>query len=117
MKHTNTNSFNNALKAYLLPIIESKAEGCEETTTGNPYKWVLDTARKEVGHEFDRHGDQGGLEYWLSGLGMGIDYTYAGIIEAAEKMHACKLTEKEADMMCDRWFGFLAAKILQFSRK
>lgn len=118
MKNTNTKSFNDALKAYLAPIIKEKAEDYGETTPpANLYQWALDTAKKEVGHEFRQYGDQGGLEYWLSGLGLNVACYYGDIIEAAEKMHECTLTDKEKNMVCARWFNFLAAKILQYARK
>lgn len=118
MKNTNSKSFNDNLKAYLAPIIQSRAEDYEEPTPpANLYQWAIDTAKKEVGHEFRQHGDQGGLEYWLSGLGLNVDCYYGDIIEAAEKMHGCTLTEKQREMIVERWFNFIAAKILQYARK
>ena len=115
MKNTSTNEFKAALKAYLEPIIQDKAEGYETTIEGNPYQWIIDTAKGEVPHEF-RAGDQAGLTYWLSGLGMNIDYTYCGMIKVAESLHDCKLTEKQADKVCAKWFEFIAVKILQFAQ-
>lgn len=116
MKHTNTNEFNDKVKAYLIPIIESKAQDYGDDPAKQPFTFILDTARSEVPHEFARHGEQGGLEYWLSGLGLGIDYLNCEIVRIAEEWHECELTEKQADMVIDRWFSFLALKILRYSR-
>ena len=118
MKNTNTKEFKDALKAYLMVAIESKAEEYAVDLEGvNPFAWVVSIAKSEIPHEFERRGAQGGLEYWLSGLGLGIAYTYADIIAVSEMLHDCKLSEKEQDLVCDRWFRFLAAKILQFARR
>jgi len=117
LKNTHSNEYKNALKAYLVPIIEQKAQDCEMTIDGNPFAWVIDLARSEVAHEFTRHGEQGGIEYWLSGLAMDIAFTYRDIIAVACKIHGVEsLDEKTADMICDQWFKHLAWKILQFSR-
>jgi len=115
MKSTNTNEFKSKLQAYLEPIIAQKAEDYGQTIEGNPYQWAIDTAKAEVGHEFDRNGDQEGLSYWLSGLAIDIDYNYCDIIRVAESMHDCKLSDKEADMVCERWFDFVACKMLQYA--
>lgn len=118
MKNTNSKSFNDALKAYLAPIIKEKAEDYGETTTpANLYQWALDTAKKEVGHEFKRHGDQEGLRYWLSGLGLSIDFYNFDIVTVCERLHDCVLTPKQQDACIDNWFNFIAAKILQYARK
>jgi len=116
LKNTNTKAFNDNLKAYLKSIIEDRAEGMETEIEGNPYAWILAVAKSEVSHEFERKGDQSGLDYWLSGLGMNIDYTYCEIIKQAEKLHECTLTDKQAEMVCEKWFSFIAAKILQYAR-
>ena len=116
MKHTNTKQFNAALQSYLEPIIRDKAGDLGQIIDGNPFAWAVNVAREEVGHEFERNGDQSGLEYWLSGLGMNIAYTYADIIDEAEKMHGEKLTDKETDIIIRNWFPFLSAKILQYAK-
>ena len=118
MKNTNTKSFNDALKAYLAPLIKERAEDYGETTPpANLYQWALDTAKKEVGHEFKRHGDQEGLRYWLSGLGMSIACYNFDIVTVCERLHDCVLTPKQQDACIDNWFNFIAAKILQYARK
>ncbi len=116
MKHTNTNEFNAKVKSYLLPIIEQKLEDYE-TETSNPFAWVVAQARSEVPHEFARKSEQDALAYWLSGMALNIDCYYSNIITTCEEWHGCKLNEKEREMVCERWFSFVALKILQFSRK
>jgi len=118
MKHTNTNEFNAKVKDYLIPIIEDKAQDYKAYLNGkNPFQWIIDTARQEVPHEFQRRGNQAGLAWWLSGLGLNIDYYNAAIVELAEKWHGCRLTEKQAEIVVENWFMFIANKIMQFSRK
>ena len=116
MKNTNTKEYNEALQAYLEPIILDKANDYEVEIVGNPYQWVIDTAKSEVSHEFKKN-DQDGLEYWLSGLGLNLDYNYCDIIAVCEKLHDCKLTDKQAEICQNGWFKHIAAKILQYARK
>ncbi len=118
MKNTNTKAFNDDLKAYLAPIIQARAEDYgEPTPPANLYQWAIDTAKNEVGHEFTQHGDQKGLEYWLSGMALNVACYNCDIIETAEKIHACTLADKEKETVCEKWFSFLAAKMLQYARK
>jgi len=117
MKNTNSKEFKIALKAYLLEAIHSKAEDYAVDLEGvNPFAWIISIAKDELPHEFQRRGEQGGLEYWLSVLGLNIEYYYADIIAVSEMLHDCKLSEKEKNLVCDKWFAFIAAKILQYSK-
>ena len=116
MKNTNSKEYKEAVKAYLIPIIQDRAAGMEKTIEGNPFKWVLDVARREVPECFKQYGEQGGLCHWLQGLGMGIDYTNYAILQLAATWHDCQLTDKEADTIITNWFNHIALKILQFSR-
>ena len=117
MKNTNTKEFKDALKAYLIDAIESKAEDyAVDLECVNPFAWIISIAKDEVPHEFKRRGEQGGLAEWPSGLGLSIDYTYSDIIAVSERLHGCTLTEKEQNMVCERWFSFIAAKILQYRK-
>jgi len=117
LRNTASREYTDALKSYLVPIIESKAGDYGQAIEGNPFKWVIDAARAEVDHEFKRHGDQGGLEYWLSGLALDIAFNYGDIIETACKLHGVDvLDDKTADKIIEQWFRHMAWKILQFSR-
>ncbi len=117
LRNTNSREYTDALKAYLAPIIESKAGDYGKTVEGNPFQWVISVARAEVAHEFNRHGDQAGIEYWLSGLAIDIAFNYGEIIEVACCLHGVEtLDEKTADKIIEQWFKHIALKILQFSR-
>jgi len=117
MKRTNTKQFKAGFDAVMVPIIKGYAENYGATVTGNPYKFVIDTARREVPHEFERGGNQKGLEYWLSGCGLlGLPVYYGEIVETAEKMHGEKLTDKQAETVIENWFRFVACKICQYAR-
>ena len=117
MKNTNSKEFNDALKSYLAPIIQAHAEDYGEPPPANLYQWAIDTAKNEVGHEFSRHGEQKGLEYWLSGMALNVACYYCDIIETAEKLHGCTLTDKQKETVCEMWFSLLAAKMMQYARK
>lgn len=118
MKNTNSKEYKDQVREYLKEIIADKAEGYGISLDGlNPFAWVVDIAKVEIPHEFQRKGDQGGLTEWLQGLGMNIDFYNHDIITLAEKWHDCKLTDKQADMVIENWFSHIALKILQFSRK
>ena len=117
MKNTNSKEYKEAVKAYLIPIIEDRAKSMGKTIEGNPFNWVLEVARREVPEYFKRGGEQSGLCHWLQGLGMGIDYTNFVILQLAEKWHGCQLTDKQAEKIIENWFNHIAFKILQFSRE
>ena len=115
MKNTNSKEFKSALKAFLLPMIEEKAEDYNQPAPEKPFTWLVGIARNEVPHEFAK-GDWSGMAYWLSGMGLNaLPVYYSDIIEAAEMLHGCKLTDDQAERVCDKWFTFIAAKILQFA--
>lgn len=116
MKNTNSSEYKASVKAYLVPIIEDRAESMEKTIEGNPFAWIIEVAKSEVKHEFDRHGLQAGLCSWLQGLGMGIDYSNYDIVQLAQSWHECTLTDKQAAKVIENWFSHIAFKIIQFSR-
>ena len=119
MKNTNTNEFKTALKSYLAPIIEEHAEDYGEgqavQAKKQPFAWALGTAQMELPHVYARHGSQACLSEWLQGCALNVAIYNCDIIDESEKLHGCKLTEKEKEKVIDNWFNFLAVKILQFS--
>jgi len=117
MKRTNTKEFRAGFDAVMIPIIKGYAENYGATVTGNLYQFVIDQAKREVAHEFERGGDQKGLEYWLSGCGLlGLPIYNSEIVETAEKMHGEKLTDKQAETVIANWFRFVACKFCQYAR-
>ncbi len=77
---------------------------------------LVNTAKAEVGHEFERHGTHAGLKYWLSGLPSVIDLpVYNGeVVEFAEKIGSVvNPTEKEAEKITENFYGFMASAIYQ----
>lgn len=116
MKNTNSKEYKATVKAYLTPIIIDALEARELPIDGNIFLSILGVAKSEVKHEFDRNGDHAGLTHWLAGLGMGIDFTNYDIITLAQSWHDCELTEKQKDVILERWFSHIAWKIIQFSR-
>lgn len=49
---------------------------------------------------------------WLAGLPLNIAYSYADIIELAERWHETELDEKQREMVCERWFEHLAFNLM-----
>lgn len=117
MKHTNTNEFKSALKSYIEPIMERATDyNEEEQAKRNPYLWALETAQKELPHVYTSKGIQDCLTEWLKGCALNVAIYNSDIVEVSERLHGCKLTEKQRELVIENWFNFLAVKILQFCR-
>lgn len=111
MKNTNTNEFRQTVYKYLCDSVYD-FEGNQAETA----KHICERFESEYNYKQNRQrlpNLQNRVAEWLAGLPLNIDYTYAGIIATAEKWHDCKLTESQADMICERWFAFLAMRLLQ----
>lgn len=111
-------NYKKALRAEIIDRIDFDGYEFETHATTDDEKILrlVNIARDEVGHEFDRHGMQAGLEYWLSGLPTVIDLpVYHGeVIAFAEKIGSVENpTEKEADKICENFYRFMAVNILQ----
>lgn len=115
MKNTNTNEYKATVREYLTPIIIDRLQAGNHPIDGNIFLSILGVARSECPEYFKRN-EQDGLTHWLAGLGMGIDFTNHDIIQLAQKWHECELTEKQKDIILERWFSHIAFKIIQFSR-
>lgn len=77
---------------------------------------LVETAKNEVPHEFARHGDFQGLQYWLSGLPSCIDLPVYNdeVVEFAEKIGSVENpTEKECEKITENFYRFMATNILQ----
>jgi len=114
--------YKKALRAEIIARIDFDGY---ETDDGRPYTpqtdddkilLLVNIARDEVGHEFARHGMQGGLQYWLSGLPTCISLpVYNGeVVEFAEKIGSVvNPTDKEAEKITSGFYAFMANNILQ----
>jgi len=117
MKRTNTKHIMQCVEDYLCNAISNDDGAPNTTETRELFAYAYGRFLAEYGHEIGRRGTEGALSYWLSGLAIGIDYSYCDIIARAEEWHECKLTEKQEDMVCASWFDFLACKFLQISQR
>ena len=117
MKNTNCKEFKEAVNSYILDCINS--EDVELNTPTEKIEHLVKRFNQEAGHEIKRQGSiQDALAYWLSGLAIDLDYTYYNILELAKKWHEVDgFTEKKADMICERWWSFMACKIMQLAGK
>ncbi len=115
MKRTNTNTFKAVAYRYLIDCIQDdEAQGM---TDRQKVKHINHRVRSELSHVVERQGFTQACRDFLSGLGIGIDFTYPAIVEAAEKMHGCKLTEQEADNVNDKWFDFMGYQLATLCRR
>jgi len=118
MKRTNSKDFMQAVESYLVNAIRCDDGMQDETDSKALFAHAYNRFCTEEAHEIARRNSlQGALSYWLSGLAIGIEHSYCDIIATAEKWHECKLTKKQADMVCASWFDFLACKMLQICSK
>lgn len=105
MQNTNTKAFREKVYAYLLDCAD-----------GMTPAQIWDRFNKEYNYPDNQRripNLQARVAEWLSGLALMTEYTYADIIARCEDWHECTLTDKERDMVSERWFGFLAMKLLQ----
>lgn len=116
MKNTNTKQFRNTVYAYLTDSAYSFDETGLPDTQANRASHIWERFDSEYNYSQNRArypSTQARVASWLSGLPLHIDYTYCDIITRAEQWHDCTLTDKQRDMVCERWFDFLAMKMLQ----
>ena len=66
---------------------------------------------KKFPNEQDRMAD------YLMGLPFCFEFENYKILQLAEKLHECKLTEKQEDIILKNYWNHLAFKILQLKRK
>jgi hypothetical protein len=79
--------------------------------------FLFNTFRSEAGHEITRNGTQKALEYWLSGLPSCINLPvyHSDVLAFAVEIGSvtADYTEKEADKICEGFYGFMANNIRQ----
>lgn len=115
MKKTNTNEFRSQVQRYFADSVYDH----EFAELGPAAAHIWERFDREYNFEANRKrwpALQRRVKEWLSGLPLSIDFSYADIIARAEAWHECKLTESQADMICERWFDFLAFQLLRMWR-
>jgi hypothetical protein len=121
MKTTNTNEYNNKVKAYLLERVDSSGYDQDPQTDREKFDFLLGCFKSEMGWNIERVGMQTALKEWLSGLpsSLTVDFTYCDIIATAKAWGSLEesSTEAQIDKICQNWFNFVAVKILQLDRK
>lgn len=105
MQNTNTKAFRQKVYAYLLDC----ADGLTPAEIWDRFNVEYNYPANKVRHP----NLQSRVAEWLSGLALMTEYTYYDIIARCEDWHECTLTQRERDMVCERWFQFLAQKLLQ----
>ena len=116
MKNTNTKAFRATVWEYLANSLYD-FDGDFDSRVARLYEKFADEYDHPANRAYHGHNIQAMVSGWLSGLPLNIAYSYCDIIEVSESWHECKLTEAQADMICERWFDFLAFKLIQLWRK
>lgn len=105
MQNTNTKAFRQKVYTYLLDC----ADGLTPAEIWDRFNAEYNYPANKVRHP----NLQARVAEWLSGLALMTEYTCKDIIARCEDWHECTLTQRERDMVCERWFQFLALKLLQ----
>ena len=107
MRRTNSKEVKAAVKNYLLEVAQS-----EEFST---IKDIKEKFISEYGWAIARLGERNACIEWLSGLGVGVDYSYYGIIQLMAEWldESTEEAEKWIDKRCDSlYWDLLAREIL-----
>lgn len=117
MKNTNTKAFRATVHAYLAQsILDYTGEDTESARAA--YIWQRFDSEYNYSDNVRRYPSlQERVAQWLQGLPLNIAYTYCDIIALAEQWHECKLTEKQADAVIERYFSFMAFRLIQLWEK
>ncbi len=112
MLDTSTHEFKQKVFKYFRESIYDQ----EVETNNEAAQIIWGRFDSEYNYEFNRKrypNLQRRIAEWLAGLPLNIAFSYCDIREITEEWHECALTEKQADMVQDRWFSFMAFKLMQ----
>ena len=115
MKRTNTAEFKETVFQYLADSAYD-FEGSQAETAQH----IRNRFESEFNYPDNKRrtpNNQARVAAWLSGLPLNIAAYYVDIIALAETWHECQLTDKQADVICENWFNFLAFKLIQLWAK
>ena len=104
-------------KAYILECISNEYDLInKDLSDDEKINYIFDRFYNEYGFQIDRVGKQQAMSDWLSGLAIGIPYTYSDIIELAISMGSIDESPSEAlqDRVCENYWSFMANVILSF---
>ena len=118
MKRTNTKEYNKAIYKYILECIDSEDIN-------------LQTDKDKINHFFDRFNSEynyknnqlryPNLQIRIANYLQDIPFNFATwkheIIEVAERLHECKLTDKQEDKVIANYYNHIALKIIQLNNK
>ena len=118
MIKTNTKEYKAKIFKYILECIDSEDEN-------------LKTPKQKIDHFFNRFESefnyknnqlrhpnfQDRIANYLMGLPFNFEFENYKILQLAEELHDCKLTEKEEDRILSNYWNHLAFKIIQLKYK
>lgn len=117
MKNTNSKEFKAKVFGHFSDILSGEDMDLSLETDLDKALYVKSRIEGEYEHVIRQKGIYKAVAEWLSGLAINIDYSYHDIIKRAESWHECELNEKQADMVCERWFDFMGLKLIQYCEK
>tara|TARA_Y100001963_G_scaffold97672_1_gene134409 strand:- start:164 stop:529 length:366 start_codon:yes stop_codon:yes gene_type:complete len=117
MKRTNTKEYNKAIYKYILECIDSEDIN-------------LQTDKDKIKHFFDKFNSEynnknnqlryPNLQIRIANYLQGIPFNFATwgneIIEVAEKLHECKLTDKQQEKVIANYYNHIALKIIELRK-
>jgi len=118
MKNTNSKEYKEKFNEYILDCIE--IPNANRVTSKDKIDFLFSEFErvanyhnnlKKFPNEQDRMAD------YLQGLPFSFEFENYKILQLAEKLHECKLTDKQEDVILKNYWKHLAFKILQLKRK
>ena len=115
MLKTNTKLYRERIKAYILGCIDSEDV---ELSDSEKIPHLIERFKAEYEHPYiiKRYPNrQQRLAEWLMGLPLNFDFYNYKILEVAQELHGCELTDKQEDTILNNWWNHLAYHILKLA--
>ena len=117
MRNTKTKEYKAKIFNYILDCIDS--EDIELKTPKEKIDHFFERFESEFNYKNNRlrHPNfQDRIANYLMGLPFNFEFENYKILQLAEELHNCKLTEKEEDKIIEKYWSHLAFKIIQLKK-
>ena len=116
MLRTNTKIYRERIKGYIISCIDSEDVHLSES---DKIPYLMQRFRDEFEHPYNlkRYPNrQQRLAEYLMGLPFNFDFQHYKILEVAQELHGCELTDKQEDTILNNWWNHLAYHILRLAQ-
>ena len=114
MLRTNTKIYRERIKGYIISCIDSEDVHLSES---DKIPYLMQRFESETRHNIKRYpNDQDRMANWLAGLPFNFDFESHRILEVAQELHGCELTDKQEDTILNNWWNHLAYHILRLAQ-